>query len=117
MNFIAHFTFIFKLANAHAPNSTTLIVGRAIAGMGSSGIFSGAMTIVVYLIPLQNRPAWTGSMGAVFALASIAGPLLGGVFVDKLSWRWCFYINLPIGGFTMVVLAFVLHLPTPQKKA
>ncbi|EXJ82700.1 hypothetical protein A1O3_06514 [Capronia epimyces CBS 606.96] len=94
-----------------APNSTTLIVGRAIAGMGSAGIFSGAITIVTFLVPLRKRPAWTGSLGAVFAIASVAGPLLGGVFTDKVNWRWCFYINLPAGGVTMVILAFVLRLP------
>ncbi|KAJ4584388.1 hypothetical protein HRR81_000194 [Exophiala dermatitidis] len=105
---------LFKLGSlvcGIAPNSTTLIVGRAIAGIGSAGIFSGAITLVVFLVPLDKRPAWTGSIGAVFAIASVAGPLLGGVFTAKLSWRWCFYINLPVGAVTMVVLFFVLRLP------
>jgi MFS family permease len=61
-----------------APNSTTLIVGRAIAGLGSSGLFSGAVSIVVYVVPLQKRPTYMGLFGAVFAVASVAGPLLGG---------------------------------------
>ena len=123
---------IFELGSlicGAAPNSVTLIVGRAIAGLGSSGMFSGAITIIVYIVPLQKRPAYTGLFGAVFAIASVAGPLLGGghplsncpfvsdadsqvgVFTDKLSWRWCFYINLPIGGAVMILLFFVLHLP------
>ncbi|KIX96503.1 uncharacterized protein Z520_07769 [Fonsecaea multimorphosa CBS 102226] len=105
---------IFELGSlvcGAAPNSTALIIGRAIAGVGSAGIFSGAITMIVYLVPLQKRPAWTGIFGAVFAIASVAGPLLGGVFTDKISWRWCFYINLPIGGAMMVVLFFVLQLP------
>ncbi|OAP54764.1 hypothetical protein AYL99_11212 [Fonsecaea erecta] len=105
---------IFELGSlvcGAAPSSTALIVGRAIAGVGSAGIFSGAVIMIVYLVPLQKRPAWTGIFGAVFAIASVAGPLLGGVFTDKVSWRWCFYINLPIGGAMMVVLFFVLHLP------
>lgn len=99
-----------------APNSTTFIVGRALAGLGSAGIFSGAIILIVYLIPLEKRPAWTGMFGAVFAIASVAGPLLGGVFTDKISWRWCFYINLPIGGVMMVVLFFVLKLPESATK-
>ncbi|KAJ9500914.1 hypothetical protein H2202_003472 [Exophiala xenobiotica] len=85
-----------------APNSTALIVGRAIAGLGSAGVMSGAITIVVYLVPLQKRPAYTGVFGGVMAVAFIAGPLLGGVFTDS--------INLPLGGATMVMLAFVLKL-------
>jgi MFS family permease len=135
---------IFELGSlicGAAPNSATLIAGRAIAGLGSAGMFSGAITIIVYLVPLQKRPAYTGMFGATFAVASVAGPLLGGeyflgraqlvqnvatcglshtgldadshagVFTDKVSWRWCFYINLPIGGAMAVVLFFVLKLP------
>ncbi|KAH0833590.1 putative HC-toxin efflux carrier TOXA [Fonsecaea pedrosoi] len=110
---------IFELGSlvcGTAPNSTALIIGRAIAGIGSAGIFSGAITMIVYLVPLDKRPAWSGIFGAVFAVASVAGPLLGGVFTDKISWRWCFYINLPIGGAMMVVLFFVLQLPEGATK-
>ena len=113
---------IFELGSlicGAAPNSTTLIVGRAIGGLGSAGMFSGGITMFVYLVPLQKRPAWTGVFGASFAIASVAGPLLGGLLTDEASWRWCFYINLPIGGVMMVVLFFVLKLPaavTERKK-
>lgn len=100
-----------------APNSTALIIGRAIAGMGSAGIMSGAIVIVVYIIPLQKRPAYTGMFGMVFAVASVAGPLLGGVFTDKVSWRWCFYINLPLGGVTMAILALTLKVRNDSTKA
>ncbi|EXJ90759.1 hypothetical protein A1O1_03863 [Capronia coronata CBS 617.96] len=99
-----------------APNSTMLIIGRAIAGMGSAGIFSGAITMIVFLVPLRQRPAWTGMIGAVFAVASVAGPLLGGAFTDKVSWRWCFYINLPVGGVTIIILTFVLKLPDRKRE-
>lgn len=102
-----------------APNSATLIVGRAIAGLGSSGMMSGAITIIVFIVPLRSRPAYTGMFGAVFMIASVAGPLLGGLFTDKVSWRWCFYINLPIGGLMAVILFFALKLPaaaTERKK-
>ncbi|KAF2470168.1 major facilitator superfamily transporter [Lindgomyces ingoldianus] len=93
-----------------APTSTALIVGRAIAGLGSSGLFSGTIIILVHKIPLARRPLFQGMFGAVFGLASVVGPLLGGAFTDKVSWRWCFYINLPIGGVTIIGLLFFLHV-------
>lgn len=97
-----------------APNSTALILGRAISGMGATGLFSGAITIMVHVLPLANRPAYMGAFGSIFGLASIAGPLLGGVFTSKVSWRWCFFINLPIGGVAMAVIFVLLKLPEKQ---
>lgn len=110
--------FIFEVGSAvcgAAPSSIALIIGRAIAGIGSAGIFSGALVIIAYSVPLQKRPIFTGVIGAMYGIASIAGPLLGGVFTDKLSWRWCFYINLPIGAFTFG--AIVLFFQSPPRKA
>lgn len=78
-----------------APNSVALIVGRAIAGLGSAGIFSGAQIIVAYTVPLEKRGMYTGLIGGTYGIASILGPLLGGAFTDHATWRWCFYINLP----------------------
>lgn len=93
-----------------APNSTTLIVGRAVAGLGSCGIFGGAIVIIVYILPLHKRPAYTGLFGAVFGISSVAGPLLGGAFTDHVSWRWCFYINLPLGAIVIPIVFFFLNL-------
>jgi MFS family permease len=94
-----------------APSSNALIVGRAVAGLGGAGIFSGAIIIFVHTVPLQNRPLYNSLVTAVFGIASVAGPLLGGVLTEKVSWRWCFYINLPLGAFTIVILFFILRIP------
>ncbi|KAI9878040.1 MAG: hypothetical protein M1830_002091 [Pleopsidium flavum] len=96
-----------------APSSAALIVGRAIAGFGSAGIFSGALIIIAYSVPLAKRPIFTGLMGAMYGVASVAGPLLGGIFTDKVTWRWCFYINLPIGGVAVAVIT--LFFKSPQR--
>ncbi|OAA68416.1 major facilitator superfamily transporter aflatoxin efflux [Niveomyces insectorum RCEF 264] len=108
---------IFEIGSAicgAAPNSPVFIVGRAVAGVASAGIFSGCMLIMVPMIPLHKRPMFQGLFGVVFGLASVIGPLVGGAFTSSLSWRWCFYINLPIGGFTLLFMAFFWR-PPPQK--
>lgn len=97
-----------------APNSVALIIGRAVAGVGSAGIFSGALVIIAYAVPLVKRPIFTGIIGGMYGLASVAGPLMGGAFTDKVSWRWCFYINLPIGAVTIFGIAWFFDSP-PRK--
>lgn len=94
-----------------APNSNTFIGGRAIAGLGSTAMTGGVLVILFYTIPLEQRPIYQGLFGCIFAVGSVVGPLLGGVFVDQLSWRWCFYINLPVGAVSMLVTIFVLKIP------
>ena len=112
--------FLFEVGSAicgAAPSSKVLIIGRAIAGFGSSGIFTGAIMIMVQSIPLHRRPIFQGLFGSVFGIASVAGPLMGGAFTDsKATWRWCFYINLPIGALTIAALCFFLHVDESKKK-
>ncbi|WPH03719.1 Hypothetical protein R9X50_00660200 [Acrodontium crateriforme] len=110
---------IFEIGSAlcgAAPNSTALIIGRAIAGLGCAGLFSGALLIVANTVPLRQRPTYTGLIGGMYGIASVAGPLLGGAFTDHLSWRWCFYINLPIGAVTFLFIVFFYKPTTRAKK-
>lgn len=112
--------FIFELGSlicAVAPNSTALIVGRAIAGLGAAGVASGAFILVAFLAPPQKRPAYLGLIGASYGISAVIGPLLGGVFTERLSWRWCFYINLPIGGVAAAILVIFFQLPPHVKPA
>ncbi|KAF2464236.1 DNA repair protein RAD50 [Lindgomyces ingoldianus] len=111
--------FIFEVGSAicgAAPSSTGFIIGRAIAGMGSAGISNGAIILVMHTVPLEKRPMFQGFIGAVFGVASVVGPLLGGVFTQKLSWRWCFYINLPLGAVSAAVLILFLRLPKRKEE-
>ena len=94
-----------------APSSDALIAGRAIAGVGAAGLGAGAYTIIAFSAPPKKRPAFTGILGAAYGVGSVIGPLLGGAFTDEVSWRWCFYINLPIGGLSAAIIFFFFQTP------
>ncbi|KAB8257907.1 MFS general substrate transporter [Aspergillus pseudonomiae] len=99
---------IFEIGStvcATAPNSNVFIFGRALAGLGSAGIQAGTTLILAECVPLHQRPTWNSIVGSMFAVGSVAGPLLGGAFSDSTTWRWCFYINLPIGGVIIISIA------------
>lgn len=107
---------VFEIGSAicgAAPNSTAFIIGRAIAGLGSCGIFSGTIVIMTDAVPLQKRPMMTGFMGSLFGISSVVAPLMGGAFTDRVTWRWCFYINLPVGAVTILIITLILKANPP----
>ncbi|MFF1919961.1 DHA2 family efflux MFS transporter permease subunit [Streptomyces sp. NPDC058221] len=99
-----------------AQNMPQLIGFRAIQGLGGGGLIVLSMAIVGDLVPPRERGKYQGLFGAVFGATSVLGPLLGGFFTEQLSWRWVFYINLPIGVVALAVIAAVLHIPVRRTK-
>jgi EmrB/QacA subfamily drug resistance transporter len=97
-----------------AQNMVQLVVFRAIQGVGAGGLFPLTLAMVGMIVPPRDRGRYQGLIGSVFAAASIIGPLIGGFIVDNFSWRWIFYVNLPVGGVAMAVI--IVTMPRRRTK-
>jgi EmrB/QacA subfamily drug resistance transporter len=111
---------IFLVGSALSGMSQTMmeLIGfRALQGLGAGGLIVGVMAIIGDLVPPRERGRYQGLMAGVMAIGMVAGPLLGGLITDNLSWRWAFYVNLPLGGIALFWLVTRLHLPKRQSTA
>ncbi|KAG9062079.1 hypothetical protein KI688_006803 [Linnemannia hyalina] len=104
---------VFLLGSAlcgAAQSMIMLIIGRAVQGLGGSGIIALSMILVADIVPLRERGTYQALIALIFAIAAVLGPLLGGAFSDKVTWRWAFYINLPVGALAMALLICFMHM-------
>ncbi|KAH8893555.1 MFS general substrate transporter [Thozetella sp. PMI_491] len=109
---------IFELGSvvaATAHSSTVLIIGRAISGFGAAGMSSGCFLVAGLIGPPQKRPIYIGIIGVAASTGAVTGPLIGGALTTALSWRWCFYINLPVGGVAALFLLIFFRTPASWK--
>ncbi|MCW2923101.1 MAG: drug resistance transporter, EmrB/QacA subfamily [Thermoleophilia bacterium] len=102
---------IGSLLAGAAQSMGQLVAFRFIQGAGAGGLMTLAMTIIADIVPARQRGRYQGYLGGLFAVSSVIGPLLGGFITDNLSWRWVFYVNIPIGIVALMVISTVLHLP------
>ncbi|KAJ5520149.1 Major facilitator superfamily domain general substrate transporter [Penicillium fimorum] len=103
-----------SLICALAHNMATIIAGRAVQGVGGGGIIILANISVSDLFSLRDRPMYYGLFGAVWAIAGALGPVVGGAFTTNVSWRWCFWLNLPVGGVSLSILVIFLRIESPK---
>ncbi|KAA8569041.1 hypothetical protein EYC84_000714 [Monilinia fructicola] len=104
---------LFELGSilcAAAPSSSVLIGGRSVLGLGAAGIYQGSLAIVNFVVELEKRPMYQGIVISSFAISVCIGPVLGGVFTDKVNWRWCFWINVPMGAVVLVFIMFFFRI-------
>ncbi|KAL8933075.1 MAG: hypothetical protein Q9216_006533 [Gyalolechia sp. 2 TL-2023] len=110
--------FIFEVGSlvaGVAPSSTVLIIGRAITGVGGAGIATGGYAILTVVARSELRPIFTGLVTTVYSIANVVGPIMGGAFAEHASWRWCFYINLPFGGVSGIIIFFFFRSPKTSR--
>jgi EmrB/QacA subfamily drug resistance transporter len=106
-----------SLAAAVSPNMGTLIASRALQGLGVGGLTALVQVVIASIVTPRERGRYSGYLGAVFALATVSGPLIGGVIVDSsLGWRGCFFVGLPVAALAFVVLQKTLHIPTIRRE-
>lgn len=98
-----------------AQNMPELIAGRAIQGLGGGGLMILSQAILAEVVPARERGRYVGFMGAVFAVSSVAGPLLGGWFTESIGWRWCLWINIPLGLIALASAVLFIHLPHRER--
>ncbi|KAJ5111331.1 Efflux pump dotC [Penicillium argentinense] len=103
-----------SLVCALAKNMAMIVAGRAVQGVGGGGIIILANISVSDLFSMRDRPMYYGLFGATWAIAGALGPIIGGAFTTSVTWRWCFWLNLPIGGVSLVILFFFLHIESPK---
>ncbi|KAK2760700.1 hypothetical protein FQN54_001935 [Arachnomyces sp. PD_36] len=103
-----------SLICALAQDMTTLLAGRAVQGLGGGGLIVLSNIIISDLFSIKERPIYLGFLGATWAVAGALGPVVGGALTQEVSWRWCFYINLPVGGVALLILILLLKIQTPK---
>ncbi|TDZ36210.1 Aspyridones efflux protein [Colletotrichum spinosum] len=96
---------------AASKTSAVFIFGRMVSGLGSAGIGMGAQVMMVHAVPITHLPHYMGAAGAVFAIASVFGPVVGGALTTYASWRWCFWINLPVAAVCIVAIWYLFENP------